>query len=446
MTNMTNSNLDQLKAEVWEFGGRYDGSKPIPVTITPQYFSTKAYKNLASDSALVLKAMEAVLQLYCEDTNIQKRFPELSALQPYIIRTPISKRVINLARFDYVKANDGSLWMIEPNTDCPGGMTNASAVHRAFRNSAFYNKKIKEFDQPSERPDTFLGLMKSLSGVDNPRVGFIWSEICPIKNDIQNLYNSAKNISSWMSPFLGPVQQLSAAPNGQLLADGSTLDVAFTKIDTTLTADGKIHWCAWEKHITEASPILNALADGTLLTVSGLPSMMVAENKRCLALLFEPSIRRHFTSQQIEAIDRIVAKTSCIDDFSPEKLWTAEEVRQNKGHFVLKTPIDTRGRGIYIGKNCTDEEWQNLVTSAQAGHMVVQEYIAPKIELLELDTGRSEYMSSVMALFMYAGIPTGVLGRSSLKDVVNVGNGGVFRPTLVVDVDSITENISPIFS
>jgi hypothetical protein len=445
---MSDSDLrmfEQIKADVWEYGGRYDGTKPIPVTVTPQYFSVKAYEKLASDSALVLQALETLNHLYCEHVEVQSRFPELSLLRKYIARTPVSRRNINLARFDYVKAKDGSLRMIEPNTDCPGGMTNASAVHRAFRNSVFYDKKLKEIDQPSERPEEFLNLMKSLTKENDPRIGFIWSEVCPIKNDIQNLYNQANKLE-WKEPFIGPVQLLTTDLNGHLLADGAGLDVAFTKIDTTLTAEGKIHWCAWSERIEEAAPILNALADGTLLTVSGLPAMMIAENKRSLALLFDSGIRQHFTSEQVDAIDRLVAKTSCIDGLASEQLWSADYVLNNPTKFVLKTPIDTRGRGIHIGKNCTPDEWQTLVNQAQAGLMVVQEYIEPEVELLALDTGSSADMSSVMALFMYAGVPTGVLGRSSLKEVVNVGNGGVFRPTLIVELDGESEDIAPIFS
>ena len=128
MKNAIGTTLDQMKAEIWDFGGRYDGSKAIPITTTPQYFSAAAYNRLASDSALILSALEVVLNLYCEDESIQKRFPELSLLKRYICQTPLFSRSINLARFDYVKAEDGTLRMIESNTDCPGGMTNASAV------------------------------------------------------------------------------------------------------------------------------------------------------------------------------------------------------------------------------------------------------------------------------------------------------------------------------
>ncbi|MDC8757306.1 hypothetical protein [Janthinobacterium fluminis] len=446
MTNLIGTNLEQMKAEIWEFGGRYDGSKPIPVTITPQYFSASSYNALISDSGLVLQALEVILALYCQHEVIQRRFPELSQLNEYICRTPVTAQGINLARFDYVKAEDGTLVMVEPNTDCPGGMTNASAVHRAFRNSVYYDSQVREASQASESPQTFLELMCSISGRNDPRVGFIWSKICPIKNDIFNLFESAKHMSGWSVPFLGPVQDLLPGSDGAVLADGLPMDVAFTKIDTTLGDDGKIHWCAWEDNIEEAQLILNALADGRLVTVSGLPSMMVAENKRCLALLFEPSIRQHFSKPQVDAIDRLVAKTSCIDGLTSEQLWSPQHVLTNKNCFVLKTPIDTRGRGIYIGKSCTEEEWYKLVDDAMAGHMVVQEYIPPMIEVLELDTGISEHMSTVMALFMYAGKPTGVLGRSSHKDVVNVGNGGVFRPTLVVHADETRQVPHPIFS
>ena len=89
----------------------------------------------------------------------------------------------------------------------------------------------------------------------------------------------------------------------------------------------------------------------------------------------------------------------------------------DKGSFVLKTLIDTRGRGVHIGRELDAASWQQLVQQACAGRLVVQEYIPPLIEWLEVDTGQRECMSTVLALYLYGGQATGIFGRASAAAV-----------------------------
>jgi hypothetical protein len=292
------ADVEKYRARIWDGGARFDGARPIPTTLTPYYFEKPAFDAVGRDAGLVLSAIEKVSHLYCEEADIRARFPELRHLEPYIRRVPAPNRRTHLARFDLVQARDRTLKMVEPNADCPGGMTNAAIIHRAFRASAFYDARATEVAQPSEEARSFLDMMAAICGKAAPRVGFVWSTVQPIKNDIQTLYDTAASMPGWPAPFIGPVQELTVGDGGVLLAGGLPLDATFTKIDTTLAADGAIHWCAWERDMAEAVHVLEALADGRFLTVSGLPSMMVAENKRVMALLYEDAVRAHFDATQ----------------------------------------------------------------------------------------------------------------------------------------------------
>lgn len=427
---------EAFKRALWDGGARYDGAQPIPVALTPFLFAQPDYEPFAEDAQRVIEAIETISHLYCEDARIRARFPELVELEPYIRRTPRERRRINLARFDYVIAHDGRMKMVESNADCPGGMAVAGIAHRAFRGSAFHDASVEELPQPSEEAETFLELMREISGVERPRMGFIWSRVQPIMNDIQALHDLAAQKREWPAPFIGPVQELQPCEESALLADGAPMDVAFTKIDTTMRGDGAIHWCAWRDSLEEAQPVLDALASGRLRTVSGLPSMMVAESKRALALLFEEDVRSHFDAAQRAAVDRSVARTTRLEAEPALRLWHPDEVVRDKDRFVLKTLIDTRGRGVHIGREHDARDWAALVRQACEGRMVVQEYIPPRMEALEIEPDRRVEMSTVLALYLYAGRPTGIFGRASGHAVVNVGNGGVIRPALIVRTGS----------
>jgi diaminobutyrate-2-oxoglutarate transaminase len=429
---MNISDFNAFNRELWERGARYDGARHIPVTLTPYCFESSEYQSLAAAAQEVLGALEVVGNLYCEDERIRSRFPELSDLESYIACTPAEQRKIGIARFDYIKGADGALRMLETNTDCPGGMSVAGIVHRAFRRSPFYDRNLVEFDQESEDPVNFVKLMQSLSGKDRPRLGFFWSRVSPILNDIQALHDIATGFWDWPTPYIGPVQDMQFSERGEPLAAGIPVDFAFMKIDTMIAPSGMVHWCAWKDDIAESRQLLAAMAGGKLRTVSGLPAILVTENKRTLALLFEPDVRSSFTAAQRHAIDHTVARTARLEADRGQGLWTHEEVRRWKDRFVLKSPLDTRGRGVYIGREQSSDAWERLLIKACAGHMVVQEYIEPLNESLELEPGKWGKMGSVLALYMYGGRPAGIFARSSAAGVVNVGNGGMIRPALVI--------------
>ncbi|MDT9000400.1 hypothetical protein RQP53_14085 [Paucibacter sp. APW11] len=392
---------------------------------------SRDYAALASDAQLVLQALEQLNRLYCDEPDIQARFPELRHLRPYISHATSGQRDIPLARFDLMRGADGRWQMLESNSDCPGGLTLTGIVNRAFRASDFYDRHLVERVQAVENADGFLQLMRERSPRQPARLAFLWSEFQPLRNDIQTLHDRALSLGG-PAPYIGPVQSL-VFREDQVLADGRPIDLAFTKIDTTLGADGLIHWCAWRHDPEEARPLLEAMASGQLRTLSPLPAMMVAENKRALALLFEDDVRRTLSAAQCAAIDRLVAPSSCLGPACKAPRWTAAELLAVPHRFVLKTAIDTRGRGVFVGRDCKPAQWQLLVEQALAGRLLVQALIDAKPEAVTIDLEQRPPMHNVLSLFLYGGKPVGLLGRCARQSIVNVGHGGLLRPALVVD-------------
>ena len=113
--------------------------------------------------------------------------------------------------------------------------------------------------------------------------------------------------------------------------------------------------------------------------------------------------------------------------------------------YVIKSSMDTRARGIYIGKQCNINTWDYLLNKAINGPYVVQEYITSKQEnVLVPEDVKSIMMNTTLAMYLIGGRSSGLLCRSSPQLTTNFYASGVFRPAFVLIEE--TKNIKEIIS
>jgi hypothetical protein len=182
-----------------------------------------------------------------------------------------------------------------------------------------------------------------------------------------------------------------------------------------------------------ASPLMQAMHDEAFVYVNTLPSMLISESKRMLALLFDPRVRIWLTENECKSIDAIVAKTSYLGQNRP-CAWDLDEISRHKDNFVIKSVTDTRGRGVFLGRYTPQNDWDSLIVRCMRGTHVVQEFLNLEQQSVEKPIGQSGYFDAYtdVGLYQLGGDSIGFLCRASSKPIVNVGNGGALRPTFVV--------------
>jgi uncharacterized circularly permuted ATP-grasp superfamily protein len=170
-----------------------------------------------------------------------------------------------------------------------------------------------------------------------------------------------------------------------------------------------------------------------MLIVNSFPSSLVAENKRTLAILLNPKIRQYFTMEENEAIDQLLPLTYSFTNKNDNKE-LQQEIMKNKNKYVIKRTIDTRGRGVWVGANCSQYEWNKLVHQSIGGPYIVQEYIPHQQD--EVYSAENQpvlsNMYSNMAIFIISGKPAGLIARASRDVITNVGKSGCFRPVFII--------------
>jgi hypothetical protein len=170
----------------------------------------------------------------------------------------------------------------------------------------------------------------------------------------------------------------------------------------------------------------------------------LAHKKAFFAVLTDPSHATLFSAEERAIIRAHVPWTRVVDDVETYKDdWRGdllELTRAWREHLVLKPNDEYGGKGVHLGWEKTESEWDTAIEAALAdpyGTWVVQERIPVRREVFpQFDaTGRINMNDMLVdfAPYLFRGRMGGYLTRLSATGLANVTSGGGQVPAFVVD-------------
>lgn len=427
-----------LQKEILNPTNFLQADKPFPVSATPFILDEPTYSTLTGHARNVYTAIEKVTRAYLADEEIQNLFPEYESVRTLSKLAPNTGTLLNLARFDFAVLKDGAFKMMETNTSCPGALTTVGLINNAFVEAGASLHKDLEYRVPLTVDDRayFIRYLEALVKKAHPdkshiTMAFVSSEHRRIVTDLNKLTELAREFG--FHAIRCEVQDL--VYDGERLShDGVPIDGAFLKFDSVIDETGECDLGIYGKDVdSPESPLMRAMRDEAFVYVNTLPSMLISESKRMLALLFDPNVRIWLTEEECKSIDAIVAKTSYLGQ-KRRCAWDLDEISKHKDKFVIKSVNDTRGRGVFLGRYTSQNDWDSLIARCTHGRHVVQEFLNLEQQSVEKPIGQSGYFNAYtdIGLYQLGGASIGFLCRASSKPIVNVGNGGALRPTFVI--------------
>ncbi|MFC4503561.1 MULTISPECIES: hypothetical protein [Streptomyces] len=182
---------------------------------------------------------------------------------------------------------------------------------------------------------------------------------------------------------------------------------------------------------------VHAILDAGCVLYPPESSYLVA-NKKVLAWLSEG--RPWMAGNDQRLVTRYVPWTRVAREGKVE--WRGDRVdllrllTTHRESFVVKPAVGMMGRGVVMGRTCTQPQWEATVTSAlDAGDSIVQEYVEPGRYELEMvaGPGSTPYRSSVAPVLspcLFGGRTGGVYARyypDGRSGVVGVAQGGAME-------------------
>jgi len=212
-------------------------------------------------------------------------------------------------------------------------------------------------------------------------------------------------------------RELSRSSAGQLELGGGPIGHAYLKLGIQPFCDMR----------SELDVFVESLHDRSLFVQNGLRGRWIGDNKLCLAILYDEAFRYLFNPDDWALIhDHIPWSANLALCPNPE----VAEIRRHPEDFVLKRPLDTRGRGVVIGPEIEDPEaWNAAVDVALEQGWLVQEFVTGTE--IEPDPGSVDQNRHDLALGAINGKISAVFMRSSSEMRVNVARSGRLHPVFM---------------
>jgi hypothetical protein len=215
---------------------------------------------------------------------------------------------------------------------------------------------------------------------------------------------------------------------GRLRHDGRALDVVYKRLLVNEFLD----------RASELQPFLRAVRERAVVMVNPFKCKPI-HKKAIFAVLTDDELQGLFTADERAAIAAHVPWTRRVREGytlrNGERVDLPELIRRNRASLVMKPNDEYGGKGVFIGWEMSDGEWDAALATALASSYVVQ----GKVELLrqrfpELSPSLA-FRDLVVDLdpFVFEGEVEGFLTRLSGTSLANVTSGGGQVPSFLVE-------------
>ncbi len=383
--------------------------------------------------------LEQVIARYRADAEIRAYFALGEAAEALIATDDGLARQIAVCRLDgYVRQDDGTLCLLENNTDCPAG--------------PLFTQRLDALVDDALAP--VLGRLGLASrALPGDAVGAFW----------QVLLAGYRAWGGRAAPPRGGVLQLAGRGNvesDELAAELRGLGVPAAVIDPRdahFTArgveyDGVPVELVWNKintasfrGVVAAHPEViagwrDAIASRSVCHLNGFGARYVTENKLCAAFLQEERFAHHLTPAEHALVAALLPWSRKLEPGKRVRFADGEHdlttlVRERQVDFVLKEPYDIRGDGVTIGRAVDRSTWETAVDAAVAGGHTAQAFIRPAQVPVLRDTGGRAVASMPVSLdsFVFHGQLAMMGSKASFADKLNLFQGGRKLAVRIVD-------------
>ncbi len=188
----------------------------------------------------------------------------------------------------------------------------------------------------------------------------------------------------------------------------------------------------------ETHPLARAYADGNVCMANSF-RVKVAHKKAGFAVLSDERYAGLFTPEQLAVIRRHVPWTRRVKDskttYKNQNVDLLEFLRREREKFLLKPNDDYGGKGITLGWETSQENWEIALNDALQKSFVVQERVAVGKILFPMFSETVEMQNLLIDFnpFLFFGEVEGGLVRLSGSSIVNVSAGGGQTALIVLE-------------
>ena len=363
------------------------------------------------------RAIEAIVRAWRGDSRLRQvvRLPRpLETIVDGSPRPPTGR--IHLARLDLLTQPDGGFRVVETNANCPGALLTCGVASRRWReylgSLGVTTPAPLDYEDPEWMARWFIEAAEAATGIA-PELVILLRERGGNRLELPGL--AAQLLRLGIDTVEADPRELVVSSTGEVSLHGRTVLHAYWKLG--LREFLGMH--------TELRGLVRALQGGRIFVQNGFPERVIADHKCCLAVLDDPTFDDLFDADDLRLLRPSLPWSRNARLCSA---WELGRIRRCRSDYVLKRPLDTRGRGVVIGRETRSRDaWSNAVDVAVEEGWLVQEF-CEATELVAREAGRRLHDVS---LGLVNGELAGATMRSSAELRTNVALTGSLHPVFL---------------
>jgi uncharacterized circularly permuted ATP-grasp superfamily protein len=413
--------------------GLFFGERPLSTVLRPRFLHPAQYQSLQAAIRSIMPAFRKIHAAALADADFRYQF-RLNAWEEELIHAdPGFKASSPTARMDTFFDEQDTLHFTEYNAETP-----AAIAYNDVLSEVFYGLPVmREFEKVYEvRPlpgrhhmlHALMDCYRQWGGRERPRLCILdWHEVPTYSEFV--LFRDYFLSQGYECVIADPRDV--TYQNGKLYAAGFPVHIIYKRvlISELVMRGGLEH------------PVIQAVRDHAVCMVNPFVCK-VLHKKASLAVLSDEANAHLFSAEELRAIEIHVPWTRVLEErqttYYGARVDLLPFLAQNKDLFVIKPNDEYGGKGIVLGWEVDQAEWEASLRAALSEPSIVQKRVSlPKFPYASFIEGRVEIYDRMLdtnPFLWYGDYACGCLTRLSTVSLLNVtAGGGSTVPTFVVD-------------
>jgi uncharacterized circularly permuted ATP-grasp superfamily protein len=414
----------------------YFGNRPLCTVLRPNFYTPDQFQYLKQETEVLLSAFAKAHQAALADQKIMEQF-HLRPWEEEMARLhPTEQNAWSTSRLDsFFSMDHGTLQFVEYNAETPAGMGYEDVLAQTLLDLPV----VKQFQQKySLQPLTvrhrlFEALMETYTQWlgrkpdQQPQIAIVdWDDV-PTKNE-HRLCQEHFETHGCRTVLANPATL--EYRGGKLWAGDFRIDLIYKRV---LALE-------LQEQLGSDNAIFKALRDRAVC-ISNSFAALILYKKSSLAFLSDESNHKLFTPEENRAIaehipwTRVVAEKKTYYKGSTADM--IKIVQQNRESLVLKPNDAYGGKGVVLGWEVSQEEWEKAMQTALSEPSVVQEKVNVASEYFpyyaEGHLRKAKLFVDANPFIFMGSVTHGMLTRLSSAALLNVTAGhGSTVPSFIV--------------
>ncbi len=418
--------LNRVQKDLWLV---FD-ERPLSPFLRPHFLSREFYNEIAHAAETIAEAEERLTFAALEDNELLKRL-DLTEMEEKLVRyDPGYDKICNSSRLDtFIEGREFKF--LEYNGETPSGVGDQVQIEKVLEKIPLVKDFLKEHNHWRPKPhqkllqSLFISYREFGGKKSKPNIAIVDWEGVATEAEFHSLkeYFESNGFPTLIAdPF-------------DLEYDGEKLHALDFEIDVFYKRV-LIHELL--EKVEEDHPIIQAYIDGNLCMANSF-RVKIPHKKMSFAILTDEKYVNIFTDEQLEIISKHIPWTRKVEDakttFHSEEVDLLELLRKYKDNFLIKPNDDYGGKGIVLGWQVSQNDWEKAIDEALEDSFVVQEKASiEKHEFPFYDKNVSiEKLLVDFDPFLFQNKTEGGMVRLSSSALVNVTQGGGQTALIVLE-------------